>query len=73
MVKKDDVDRLKQIEGLLQKIEIENGIRSGIRLRCIAFWSSVVAFFGAIGAWCVEHIDAVSAGFKAFWVVLWAK
>lgn len=62
-----------ELEEFIIETRIEKGIAAGIRARCIAFWSGVLAFFGAVGSWCSNHIDAIEAGFKAFWVVLWSK
>jgi hypothetical protein len=66
-------DRIAALEKKQKDNEIQQGIASGIKLRCLTFWSSMIAICGLIGSWCNEHFDAVKAGFLAFWTVLWSK
>ena len=68
-----DSDRLERLENELKDAKIRQGIADGIRIRCITFWSGIIGLSGFIGSWCANHIDAIKAGFIAFWEVLWTK
>ncbi len=66
-------ERLELLEEAARKNEIKEGISAGIKLRCYAAWSIAATAMAGIGSWCSQHIDAIKAGFLAFWTVLWSK
>lgn len=67
MSKIDDVE--KELNDIKNEILIEKGIKHGIKIRCAFVWSMVTGIFGVAGAWASDNVDALKAGFKAFWSV----
>lgn len=57
----------KELEKKVIELEIESEVTHRVRLRCIAFWSTVLTVTTAIGAWCSSHIKPVKAAAQAFW------
>lgn len=67
MTKNDDIQ--KELSEIKNEILIEKGIRHGIKIRCAFVWSGMTGLFGLAGAWASDNIDALKAGFRAFWTV----
>ncbi len=68
-----DEDVLKRIDAIERKEEIDDAISHTKKMRCLFDWSVFTILIGGLGSWSSKNIDALAAGFKAFWAVWGAK
>ncbi len=64
-----EVDDLKK---RVDDIEKKEGIRDGIRVRCVALWSVILAFLVFVGKMSADNSDVLKAASLAAWDV-WRK
>ncbi len=64
-----EVDELKK---RVDEIEKKEGIRDGIRVRCVALWSVILAFLVFVGKMSADNSDILKAAANTAWEV-WRK
>jgi hypothetical protein len=62
-----EVMKKEELEDKVLKLEIAKEVSSAIRIRCLSFWSGVLAIFAMIGSWASDHSKPVAAAWRAFW------
>lgn len=65
--REDDFDKR------LHEIEKREGIREGIRVRCVALWSVILAFLVFMGKMSADNSDVLKAAALAAWDVWRSK
>ncbi len=67
-MQKDDIEELMEWK---HKQELKEAEKTGQWKTCALAWSIITFFVGAIAAAIAQCSNAVYAGLKAFWVVVW--
>jgi uncharacterized membrane protein len=60
----------KELEEKVMELYVENEVTKRVKLRCIAFWSTVMMVAGSVGAFCAAYIKPIKAAARAFWDAL---
>lgn len=57
----------RELENAVKELLIEAEVEKRVRLRCIAFWSTILGMAAAFGSWVSSNVAPIKAGLKAFW------
>lgn len=56
-----------ELESAVRELLVEKEVEKRVRMRCIAFWSTILGLAAGLGSWVSSNILPIKAGLAAFW------